>query len=600
MCGGADLDRLGKETEYLDGAVRTITLESGERIHLLGHSLNKTQGQLKMISHNSNDNFHKIRNVLGELINNTDIGVTHWGACYNNRQSSAVVAAQFNVEMTNFTQTMLALRAELAAFKVGLHNFGYILDDALSSLARGYIPATLVPPKVLRQVLNGLKLDRMQEAIPRSDLMTYYGFELVESTVLTETAVNVLINVPVHHTNGFHKVYREVPVPQPIEDGSTATRYSFSRSYLLISERKDNFAEVTEEKLISHCSGSNRLKLCLKPFSMSRSGESTCLSSLFFDLQTSVLKLCAQQVVALPEEPYAEYLDDSTYLVYSRSSDYRLINYSSQAFDTGEWISGCKSCLIRPPCKGRIEDPSGSLVLYPDPRTCQYETGLVVRIQQHPLLRTLFGELHEMETQLAGMKIPDVFREEAHSQMLETLRLNLVDLPEGTVDEEAMKIIAKPFAQGIINQHAPFHWRAYHSGPVSWFVWFVLAAILVIALWMMYTGLCRVIMNKACIEGNTAGTQTSPRARRSRFNCWERLLRGDAGSSGQGPMNFRMTDRIQVPPYSERDGMESTQLEDDFDDSFISTPHHPPDPVAKRRGAGTTERSWRASRFYKL
>ena len=56
-----------------------------------------------------------------------------------------------------------------------------------------------------------------------------------------------------------------------------------------------------------------------------------------------------------------------------------------------------------------------------------------------------------METQLAGMKIPDVFREEAHSQTLETLRLNLVDLPEGTVYEEAMKTIAKTFAQGIIN-----------------------------------------------------------------------------------------------------------------------------------------------------
>ena len=92
---------------------------------------------------------------------------------------------------------------------------------------------------------------------------------------------------------------------------------------------------------------------------------------------------------------------------------------------------------------------------------------------------------------------------------------------------------------------------------------------------MMYTGLCRVIVNKACIEGNTAGTQTSPRARMSRFNCLERLLRGDAGLSGQWPMNFRMTDRLQVPPYSERDGMESAQLEDDLGDSFISTPHHP-------------------------
>ena len=53
LCGLADLDRLGKETEFLDGAVKTIALESGERIHLLGYSLNKTQVQLTMISHNS-------------------------------------------------------------------------------------------------------------------------------------------------------------------------------------------------------------------------------------------------------------------------------------------------------------------------------------------------------------------------------------------------------------------------------------------------------------------------------------------------------------------------------------------------------------------
>ena len=92
--------------------------------------------------------------------------------------------------MTKFTQTMLSLRAELAAFKAGLQNFGNILDNALSSLARGYNPGTLVPPKALRQVLSRHKLDKMQEAISRSDLLTYYGFEL-ESTVFTETSVNV-------------------------------------------------------------------------------------------------------------------------------------------------------------------------------------------------------------------------------------------------------------------------------------------------------------------------------------------------------------------------------------------------------------------------
>ena len=164
---------------------------------------------------------------MGEFINNTCIGVTHW----INRLSSAVVATQFNVGMTKIPQTTLALRAELAVFKFGVHNFGYILVDASkSTLVRGYIPAKLEPTVILRKFLNGLNFDRVQEAIPRSDLETYYGFGTIESTVFKEKALNILINVPVHHTNGFHKVYRAIPSPQPIEDDSTATRYLLSRS----------------------------------------------------------------------------------------------------------------------------------------------------------------------------------------------------------------------------------------------------------------------------------------------------------------------------------------------------------------------------------
>ena len=51
-----------------------------------------------------------------------------------------------------------------------------------------------------------------------------------------------------------------------------------------------------------------------------------------------------------------------------------------------------------------------------------------------------------------------------------------------------MKTIEKTFAQEFIDQNEPFHCRADHSGPVNWFVWFVVAAILVIARWMTYKG----------------------------------------------------------------------------------------------------------------
>ena len=67
----------------------------------------------------------------------------------------------------------------------------------------------------------------------------------------------------------------------------------------------------------------------------------------------------------------------------------------------------------------------------------------------------MFGQLHEIKTKLARMKILDVFRKESHSHMLITLGLNLLDLLEVTLDEEAMNTIAELFLQKktSINAH---------------------------------------------------------------------------------------------------------------------------------------------------
>ena len=132
----------------------------------------------------------------------------------------------------------------------------------------------------------------MKEAIPRTELMTGYGFELVQSTVITEICINVLINIPVHQTMGLHKVYRAKALPQPADEGLIAIQYKFTHTHLLVSERQNNFAEIAGEDISAHCSGSTRLKLCLRPFAMSRSSKSSCLARLFFNLLTKVLKFC--------------------------------------------------------------------------------------------------------------------------------------------------------------------------------------------------------------------------------------------------------------------------------------------------------------------
>ena len=220
-----------------------------------------------MISHDSNANFELFRGLLRHILGGTDDQRKEESACKMYRWNSLYgQTLKYSTVIANHS-------AELIAFKMAVHNYGYILDDALSSLTRGYIPATLVPPEVLKSILDGIQLDKMQEAIPRNELMTYYGFELVQSTLITETGINVLINIPVHHTMGLHNVYRTTPLPQPANGGSTATQYKFVNTHLLVSERRDNFAEVSGEVISAHCSGSSRLKLCFRPFVMSRSSE---------------------------------------------------------------------------------------------------------------------------------------------------------------------------------------------------------------------------------------------------------------------------------------------------------------------------------------
>ena len=488
MCGDSGkYDELAKRLSEVDDLARTVNLETGERIHLLGHSLNRTQGRVRVLAKDANENFRNLRAVFNRLSDGTS-----WDKIADicgKREREFVEAAQWTLSMMNHTQYFDTLLAEILDYQVGLHNFGYVLDDALAALAKGFIPAALIPPKALLKVLNNIQVDGMQEAIPRTELSAYYGFELVENVVLTDESINVLLNIPMHFASGAYRVYKAVAIPQPIDDGNTATRYIFKQNQFLQSNRRDSFAEATEQQLTTHCQGTSRLRLCLRPVAMSRSSKSSCLASLFFNLQNTALKLCPQEVVALPEEPVAEYLGDSTYLLTSRSTAYQLYNYTGGRAVEGERIRGCKSCLLRPACNGRIETPDGSLVLNPDPRKCHHEAGLHITIKQNTVLASMFTLFEEIQEQNPDWKFKKEYRAVAHEDLLKGLKMNLIELPEDEIDDEEIKKISRPFAEAILKRHAPFHWKEV-AHPVVGTVLLTLLALFLLAVVgvMIYLG----------------------------------------------------------------------------------------------------------------
>ena len=104
---------------------------------------------------------------------------------------------------------------------------------------------------------------------------TYYTFEVVKDAYISDEGLHLLIEIPLYMGHGVHGVLRATPIPQPIPQTKRATQYHLSKTHLLMSSDKTNFAEVTEQELSTHCWGSHRLKLCKQPFSTTKSQMTT-------------------------------------------------------------------------------------------------------------------------------------------------------------------------------------------------------------------------------------------------------------------------------------------------------------------------------------
>ena len=111
-------------------------------------------------------------------------------------------------------------------------------------------------------------------------------------------------------------------------------------------------------------------------------------------------------------------------------------------------MPGCQSCLVRPTCNGRLQLPNARLFLTPDPLSCLTESSKVVRILPTPLLRSLFDKLKEFEEVVAPELMGDI-----HQELVMHLKLNLAGLPDCSVTDEMLELIAQPFLQELKAVH---------------------------------------------------------------------------------------------------------------------------------------------------
>ena len=283
-----------------------------------------------------------IRGVLEEIKDYVEKGECVARHTQDRHRNTLIIAAS----LQNLTIQYRRLVNDVNQQRISQANMASLMQDAMASLVHGYLPTALIPPKILSKKLDTLEVYGLNEAIPKKPIAAFYTFEVVRAAYISDEGLHLLIEIPLYTGHGVLDVFRATTFPnryrRPNVRHNTTCR---KRTYLCHGTKRILRKSPSKN---SPARGSHRLRLCKQPFSTTKSQKTTCLTGPYFNLPATVLKLCAQEVVALPPHPEDLCLFDSTYVLPSAKGDFTMQNLTDQ----GEIrVPGYQSCLVKPSCK---------------------------------------------------------------------------------------------------------------------------------------------------------------------------------------------------------------------------------------------------------
>ena len=412
-----------------------LNTQTGGAVKILSAEELATQTRVETIRNNTDRNLDLLVNQINEMGKEWE-RMSGWGCKITQAYRDGL---NVNLQIENLLRIISELQGQVLFARAIVTNLGYVLSDALVSLTKGLLPASLLPTPQIRDIVSKMEQTGWFPAISKSEMSAYYEFKLVKSAEITSKGLHIELEIPFPHTYAKYQVYRTVAIPQSLNSRKTATVYDFQKEYFVVSPRQEFFGELDRSELVN-CHGTDSLRFCKIPFALTRSAKNSCLSSLFFDQKTDEMKLCPQIKVPLPANPSAQYLKQSMFLLQSEHNNYHLLNVTMET-RAGQ-IRGSRVCLVQPPCNVHLELPSGGLILHPEPKVCSVDTGKIINIQLTGVLQEMFDH---MEKQFTLAPAPE--RDHMKSEIFKAVKLTLNHLPDENIDAEKLLQLAEPFIQ---------------------------------------------------------------------------------------------------------------------------------------------------------
>ena len=132
------------------------------------------------------------------------------------------------------TWTFNAMHSELQVQTLYLTEQKNIIITSIGVLSKGILAAALVPYEDLRKIITTLKLGAKKCSIPYDHSSLLYSLPLVRNVFSNPHVLLITMEVPVYSGEPIQDAYKAIPLPQPIENTTTAATLNLERNYLIV------------------------------------------------------------------------------------------------------------------------------------------------------------------------------------------------------------------------------------------------------------------------------------------------------------------------------------------------------------------------------
>ena len=144
----------------------------GGAIKILSAEELATRSRVKTIRNNTGRNLDLLLTQINKMRKEWE-RMSCWGCKITETCRDGL---KVNLQIENLLRIMCELQRQVLVARAIVTNLGYVLSDALISLTKGLLPASLLPPPQIRDIVSKMEQTGWFPAISKSKMSAYYEF----------------------------------------------------------------------------------------------------------------------------------------------------------------------------------------------------------------------------------------------------------------------------------------------------------------------------------------------------------------------------------------------------------------------------------------